>query len=127
MSLNYSLKNIKDWESVCYSESDELSPKTEALIFLTMSVGMGEITEKNGAEFWTRLKLIQELNGPFLTQVGAGDGSDLTVEDVIDHIGLHTNVVEETRLQWMKRYLGFEFEDNQKIFDKALEGRKEHV
>lgn len=79
---------------------------TDTLIFATMIVGMGEITEKNAAEFWDRLDLIQHLNGPLM------DGTDsegkstpvaVTFEDVQNHIGLRTNVALETWAKFLKR------------------------
>jgi len=125
MSLNYNLKNIKDWESVCLINEGTLTPETETLIFLTMSIGMGEITEKNAGEFWSRANIVQKLHGPFFIR----DSKEqfLTVEDVVNHIGLHTNVPKETRLQWMKRYLSLDFEDGQKAINDCLANRMEHV
>jgi hypothetical protein len=124
MSLNYELKKIENWEAVCL-EKGTLTPETETLIFLTMSVGMGDITEENAGEFWTRANIVQKLHGPFISR--DGKGHLFTVEDVVNHIGLHTNVAKETRLQWTKRYFAIDFEDGQRAVNDCLEKRMESV
>jgi len=75
---------------------------TNTLIWGTMSVGLGKITAENIDEWSFRLALIQKLFG---TDIQFGDGRkvQLTRQDVVNHIGLRTNVSEEKRKAWIVR------------------------
>jgi hypothetical protein len=64
---------------------------TNSLIWATMSVGIGEITEKNWKEFFVRLKAVEGVYGPLLYN-GETNKSLLTEKEVFNHIGLSTNV-----------------------------------
>lgn len=108
MALTWSIKDIED-QDMCWVEKDVdgkkseyLNPLTETLIFMTMTVGIGEITNDNWPEFYARVKLFEKLDGPFLYK----DGSDWFIEpeDVKNHIGLSTNATfkDKTRNQWFK-------------------------
>jgi hypothetical protein len=90
MALTYDLSRIKDWQVVCV-DGDGLNPVTQALIFKTMDVGIGEITSDNWREFAARLELCEDVFGAMLTD-GEGGNVRLTPEDVYRHIGLKTNV-----------------------------------
>lgn len=93
MSLNFNLSKIKDFEKACYVETSEglrYNPITEALIFATMAVGLGQITEKNVDEFARRLDVVQGIDGCFLRGAD-GKPYSLTKEHVQKHIGLTTN------------------------------------
>ena len=64
MSLNWNVSNIADSNAVCFRHFEEdgqplreLKQSTEQLIFLTMVVGMGRITESNHKEFFKRVAL----------------------------------------------------------------------
>lgn len=100
MALNWSVKDVKNHEAICYPLDNNgkryLGPVTEALIFLTMAVGLTEITEKNAQEFYTRLAFYQSVfNVP--------EEDRLTYAQVRIHIGLHTNAGNQTKAQWLKR------------------------
>ena len=79
MSLNFSLGNITDWESVCritaeaddpnngVTKGDEIqNPVTTTLIWATMAVGLGEISEENAEKFYSRLRTYETLFGAFM-------------------------------------------------------------
>lgn len=120
MSLDYNLGKIEDWENVCFIERDalpseapradengkirEMAALTHAMIFATISVKLGQITEKNANEFYARMKILERLWGPFVYKMENGEKSDveLTPEDIRAHIGLSTNVIDESRAQFMK-------------------------
>ena len=98
MSLDYELGNIANYKEVCYTGEPgqrKMSPVTHALIFITMSVDIGRITEKNYLEFYTRAKFVGALHGQ----------SYFTVEEIRAHIGLHTNVADKTRAYFVKRHV----------------------
>ncbi|HIL26424.1 MAG TPA: hypothetical protein EYG21_03385 [Nitrospinaceae bacterium] len=106
MSLNWNLKDIVDFEKVCWQEDQSINPITEGLVFRTMTVSLGEITQKNANEFWER---------SFMASIGIGQKPisvfteenglsrrDYTLEEITKHIGLKTNVSNKSRASFMK-------------------------
>ena len=86
---------------------ERLSPLTNVLIWATMSVGMGSITEANYGEFWARINMMERLTGPFLSKPTDNGKSweprHITLEEVKAHTGLGTNVHLESWTSWTKR------------------------
>ena len=106
MSLDYELGKIANYKEVCYTGEPgqrKMSPVTHALIFITMSVDIGRITEKNYLEFYSRAKFVAALFG--CTLYRDRTESDFTVEEIRAHIGLHTNVADKTRAYFVKRHI----------------------
>lgn len=117
MSLNYDLSKIKDYDAVCWTEAKEdaawsptkkgdkvMNPITNALIWVTMQIGIGEITEENAVEFYSRIHFSEKLFGTNLSN--GGEPYFLTFEDVRRHIGLKTNVFpKETDAKWGARLI----------------------
>lgn len=118
MALTWELGDIKDWETVTRvtATADDpsnaikvgdtlLNPVTSALIWHTMNVKIGRITEANADEFWARVALVEKLYGASL---GNSDGPrPITRDDVRAHIGLHCNVVTEKRPAFVKAQVGY--------------------
>ena len=105
MSLNWNLEAIKDHKQVCWIGDDDdahMNPVTEVLIWGTMAVGLGSITDKNVDEFAARFRIMEKVHGSFLVK-GKGKPWLLTDEDFIAHIGLVCNVSNETRAKWAGR------------------------
>lgn len=120
MALNWDLSNIKEFEDLCYRTMEstyvdvdeetgeeitknhvELVPLADALIWATICVGMGEVTEDTYVEFWRRVAALEAWNGAFLT---TKDGPrPITLADVKAHIGLSTNVSMECVEYWWQR------------------------
>jgi hypothetical protein len=106
MSLNYDLTEIKDWQ--------KLNPMiTQAIVFATMFVGMGHITEENAPQFSARLDAWQKLHGCSLIKAAKRpDGTEygkripMTINQVRRYIGLRTNVGLDTPSQFGKRLIG---------------------
>jgi hypothetical protein len=84
MSLNYDLTRVQNRDK----DTDKGWNITQSIIFATMSVGIGEITEENVHEFWMRYSIFAA--NPYFT-----------VEDVRNHIGLKTNVSTITRHKFL--------------------------
>ena len=97
MSLNWNVQKVDNYEEMQETESGI----TDAVVWLTMAVGIGEITETNVEEFAQRTALVQMLNGPWLVR-----GIYVTEEMIRRRIGLYTNVSDETWAAWSKRYFG---------------------
>lgn len=108
MSLDWNLRGIANHETLCWVDSGEkredgkprmtMNGVTHALIWATIFVDIGHITEKNAAEFYARMMFFTALRGPFMS----GDAMP-TAADVKAHIGLRTNVADKTTAQFTKR------------------------
>jgi hypothetical protein len=96
VSLNW---DITDCDDGC--KTDEEWPTTEAIILLTMQVGLGTITEKNIDEFFVRLHVIEAIFGPMVSR--NGEPSRISHEDVHRRIGLRVNVTDESKAKWNAR------------------------
>jgi hypothetical protein len=110
MALNFDLTKVKNRE---FLDNKENASTIDMLIYCTMFVGMGEITEKNFVEFFTRVHLLEKVNGTFLKQFDGDklNPHEITLDDVRNMIGLKTNVSTETRAKFMKRNLDGFFQD----------------
>ena len=100
MTLVWKLERIVGYETRCYivspvdSDHVVLHPNTNALIWATPAVGLGEIADNNVYEFFARYTVYCKINGL----------EAVSFEVVKAHIGLKTNVYpNETRAQWAKR------------------------
>jgi hypothetical protein len=106
MALHWNIGEIADWENVCRinvreEEGEEvwdLNPVTDGLIWSTIAVGMGEITDDNYVLFYRRMVALAKIHGPMLRNE---DGSMAhTLADVKAHIGLKCNVSFQNRLEF---------------------------
>lgn len=98
MALNWNIEKCQKLEEVKQDWA-----VTETLIWLTMSVGMREITNANYKEFYARVHLVELLNGSFLYK--EREPRYITLEDVKLRVGLRTNSSTKTRSQFNKTYL----------------------
>ena len=108
--------------------AEYMRPETEILVYHTMAVGMGSITEKNFNEFYMRVLIWEALHSGSKHSEGSAeywnrrDGTNfkagdslITWERVRGHIGLCTNVTTESRSKWIKR-IGDQFvQDHDRI------------
>jgi hypothetical protein len=102
-----------------------LNPVTHGLIFATMTIGIGAITEATAGEFWARISMYERLGGAWLT---TADGPrPFTKQDIYDHIGLTTNVSEETRTKWIARIVKADLNDAAREFERFAEKEKVSV
>lgn len=107
MSLDWDLKNIKDYEKICIDplNPDQLSPVTHALIWESMAAGWGwELTEKKVKTAYIRLKALEKLSGEPLEhwEDGKRTTRGFTLKEVQDHIGLRTNASPMTDAEFWK-------------------------
>jgi hypothetical protein len=96
MALDWSLKKVKNWQSVCYSDKNQqkMNVTTNTLIWAMLDIGIKTITEKNYKQVHSRIKYVYLL-------VGVSRYKDITLDDVENHIGLWTNAPTKTRLQFL--------------------------
>lgn len=97
MALHWDITACAD--SAALTADDDAASNTDAMIWATMGVGIGRITEENWPEFYARLKT----SGYY--------GDQITPELVRRYVGLSTNVSNETRLQWLKRVVNRHMDD----------------
>ena len=109
MSLNYDLSTIKDWEKVTkHPDRAELTPVTHALIWATIAVGSGHITELNAYQFYRRLSFSERARGSYLQKWDGEASSEryITIAEVRAHVGLSTNADTMTDAQFLKKVWG---------------------
>ena len=106
MGLNWDITNCKNMESLQVEETGEWAI-TNALIWLTMGVDLGNITETNIGEFYARTKVWEFVSGPmtskFNLETNNWDEYTLTFADIHKRIGLSTNVSNVPITAWLKR------------------------
>ncbi len=96
--------------------NDDLNVETKSLVFGTMSIGIGHITEKNYLDFYARWKVLEKMDPSFYLYSTFIDSQKmyhhLTVDVVKKHIGLATNVSYESNTKWSERMSRNRFSKN---------------
>jgi hypothetical protein len=112
MSLNFDLTAIdrRFWHAD--EATEEAKEVTNTMIWATIAVDMGSITEKNADEFAERLEAYQQLRGALMQKYVDGEIIDrpLTAEEVRERIGLKTNVTTTTKRQFKAKLARLEKE-----------------
>lgn len=99
MPLTWNIEKVKDYKEL----TDEEWRITDTLVWLTMAVGIRELTEANAKEFYARVQLMEHLHGAWLNE--GGKPRYIRWEEVQRNIGLTTNASTYTRNQFNKRQL----------------------
>ena len=84
----------------------DIQPITKHLVYETMVVGLGEITENNIDEWLIRMRLAEKLYGTSLMirdDKGVVKPYHITIEDLEKHIGLWTNAEHIKRKEFVNR------------------------
>ena len=127
MSLDWNLKKINNNTEVCWEKNedgtDKLNQVTESLIWLTMGIGMGSITEDNQSDFYCRVAMYEKLFGTMLSywKDSKKVSVPITPEDIHNHIGLTTNVSKDTDASFRKRIVENFIREQKRKFEYALE------
>ena len=131
MALNWDVENVKEaWYLVPQSELDkeakekeknpnrvsmmgptryeedgntyQMKGEIQTLIFLTMNIGMNEITKKNYKKFYNRLHFLESQlpSGAYLTY--ADEPYPYTRDMIEELIGLKTNATNLTKSKFIK-------------------------
>lgn len=114
MALKYELLDIKDYETVCFA-GDKLNPITNTLIFYMMIIDLPAITEANVAEAYARIAMYERL-----TSHMTSNAPNMTLADVVAHIGLKTNTSNASRAEWLKRVKDWVKRDLDEIHAHAI-------
>jgi hypothetical protein len=91
MSLNWSIEKVADWKELTTNATE--ANLTQAIVFESMVVGIGQIREGTWAEFKARSDLWRTIDGEEL----------IPAEAIKRRIGLSTNVSSETRAHFASR------------------------
>jgi hypothetical protein len=94
MTLNWDTTNCKPPTP----RNQDETVTQQALVWGTMLIDMGEITEGNWKEFYVRVHYIQQHVTPLRS-----DKKTIKPADVQRWIGLKTNVITSTRAAFVKR------------------------
>lgn len=127
MSLDWDLTKINNNTEVCWEKNedgtDKLNPVTESLIWLTMGISMGSITEDNQSDFYCRVAVYEKLFGTMLSywKDSKKVSVPITPEDIHNHIGLTTNVSKDTDASFRKRIIENFIREEKRNFKYALE------
>lgn len=138
MALTWDVSKIHDYENVTSIVAEEdlpsygvkagetmWNPVTTALVWHSLSTGIGDITEENADEVYARIALVEKLHGANL--IRDGKPRYITPEEVRAHIGLTTNVFPvETRAKFLKRQAASFLDDEKKRYTKEI-GKLEPV
>jgi len=131
MPLNWSVKNVKDSESLFVhdvrfeGEGDYLNSKTESLIWFTMVAGLpSTITEESAADWFARISFYEKVHGTYCVKLDEDrtiTRDPFTPEDIVRNIGLSTNGNgrKETWGQFVKRVTQHDEADAKRAFAKA--------
>ena len=97
MSLNWNAKDVPAWDKMKPHEKD-------AVIYSTMWLDMGEITENNYVEFCDRARIYDAMHNLGAEYKFLGDPKFMK-----KMIGLRVNVITKSMRQWFSRqYKGIE-------------------
>jgi len=109
MPLNYDYRKVKvkTWEPDGTFNKDgepmgEITSVLNSLIWITMSIGISSITEKNWEDFYTRMKLLGVDRNLLRIDENGSPTIPISAEDVRDHIGLMTNASTMTKAEFLK-------------------------
>lgn len=136
MSLDWSVGKVREWKTKCYTKSvDERGKEVSALtndcyslVMGSMHLGLGSIRANNVDEWVWRIEFCRRMNLGWMSYFDESDEGDEvksyypSAQAVVDHIGLRTNVSNETRVKWRNRMLrSIEREVNQLATDEMSE------
>lgn len=98
MSLDFDLGGIKNYKELCWTDAEtggkRLTGLTHTLVWDTMVIGLNEVTEKNIDEWMYRLCIMDRV---------CPSGVEIRRQDLVNHIGLRTNVGTLTRAAFKKK------------------------
>ena len=107
LNYDYGKVKVKTWEPDGTFNKDgepmgKMPDVLNSLIWITMSIGISSITEKNWEDFYTRMKLLGVDRNLLRIDENGSPTIPISAEDVRDHIGLMTNASTMTKSQFLK-------------------------
>lgn len=112
MSLDWNIGKVKEFEGLWVKDTDphakpddkKLGAVTESLIWTTLGIDLGTITDANAEEFYLRTLIYHKVVGPPMHKLVDGNLVPIpfTLDDIKRHIGLKTNVGNGTRAKFLR-------------------------
>lgn len=99
MSLDYFYGKVKDADTVVFDENDRMRAEVQSVIFLTMPLGMSQVTEANATEFYRRFRMFYRVKGYNDKDVAE---TGVTLALVKSLAGLGTNASSKTMAAFKK-------------------------
>lgn len=107
MSLNYDTTKVNTIKLT--NKEGNMSAITNCLIFITMAVGISEITNKNYKDFFARVRVYEKSCGNYMNLYDDETNETIkyyiTLEDIKDFIGLKTNASTLTKTEFLNNVL----------------------
>jgi hypothetical protein len=134
MPLNWNVANVKDHDNVCFYEAKKSDPDTglvkgerylkgftDALVWLTMSVGLDEITEDNIDEWVYRLGIEYAIHDSTVSRCVNGEWVRMRHDEnsLRKHIGLYTNAGTISREEYHQKVIRFLASKGEDILEDA--------
>lgn len=133
MALIWDVGNVHNYEDVCFyrateddpsrgvKEGDDLvNPVTNAIVWASIQVCLGGITEANAEQWFARLRLIETLFGPMLIRGSTHVGPpEISADEVRAHIGLTVNVTPESDTKWRNRQFKYAMDAHLSVYRRA--------
>jgi hypothetical protein len=126
MSLDWNIEGIENHQELLVpapadqGEGFVLDGVTNGLIWISMATGLGKnwsLDADFAPEFYARVRLLDQLGGPLLTQ--SGKPYKITPEDVQRRIGLKVNVSPKTRAAFLKT-IGTDLDNYKREYERAI-------
>lgn len=115
MALQYDLTAIENHNTVCFKDDGRMKPITSIIIHYMLIIDLPAITRENVAEAYARIAMYERLTSHL------SNGTDnITLADVVAHIGLKTNTSNSSRAEWLKRVKDWVKRDLDEIHVHAL-------
>jgi hypothetical protein len=103
MSLDY--RTTVSIQKAFPDENNSLHHKLQSAIFYTIPVGIGEITDSNVTEFYSRVEIWQKVIGAMFFKLSDDDHEPepvyLSFQDCLNLVDLRTNASRKTRKQFI--------------------------
>jgi hypothetical protein len=100
MALSWTIKDVENADDLINDPVEQ--GLTEAVVFMTMAVGINRITEKNVETFVDRAAKV-EAQGPFYRGPAPDHAPGIPAAAIRRRIGLHTNASTKTQAAFNKQ------------------------
>lgn len=121
MSLDWNITNCVDADNLL---TEDQWPTTEFVIFSTMVMGIGEITEENVSEYFARIRFYERLNGTFFRrkdEFGNIEDFPFPAQQLRKYVGLTANVSYEKFEPWVARISEKTLEQEKRNYFESVE------
>jgi hypothetical protein len=116
MALNW---NTKDCPMGGEASDDNEALWRDVLIWASLAVDLGELTEDNRKEWFTRLRILERINKSVIPQTDSGKLVDILVR----WTGLRTNVVSLDRVEWFKKLNKTSAQFAERLYEENMKGK----